>query len=145
MRSNPKSSFPQTTAQFNLSLNFEVNLNADSVGTPHSFNLLETKDFNVINFNPSYKFLNDLICGLQFHKMNEFSFLNLQEKTFVHKALLELDPYHQIYSKCSHQLKSTLSSFEKTSTAKTLQIENLEKTLTDFFLTVFNTRRFQLM
>ena len=36
MRSNPKSSFPQTTAQFNLSLNFEVNLNADSVGTPRS-------------------------------------------------------------------------------------------------------------
>ena len=138
-----KKSTKSNSTNFNLSLNFEVNLNSDAVGTPNSLNVLDKKDSNVINFNPSYKFLNDLICGLQFHKMNDFSFLNLQEKSFAHKALLELDPYHQIYSKCSHQLKSTLSSFEKTDLTKKLPIENLEKTLNDFFQSTFSTRRFQ--
>jgi hypothetical protein len=144
MRSNSKVPPSSHTADFNLSINFEINLNSDPIGTPNSFNLLEKKESNVVNFSPNYKFLNDLICGLQFHKMNDFSFLNLQEKTFAKKALLELDPYHQIYSKCSHQLRSTLSTFDKNSPTSAIQIENLEKSLDDFFQQVFNTRRFQL-
>ncbi len=135
-----------THPSLQLNLNFEINLSSDPVGTPQSFQIDDKKDQKVVQFSPSYKFLNDVLCGLQFHRMNDFAFLNLQEKTFAHKALLELDPYHQIYSKCAHQLKSTLGQFEKSlPTPKfKLEIENLEKNLSDFFLTVFNTRRFQL-
>ena len=138
---------PNHPSQFQLNLNFEVCLSADQVGTPVAFQLLEKKEKKVVQFNPSYKFLNDVICGLQFHRMNDFSFLNLQEKSFAHKALLELDPYHQIYTKCAHQLKSTLGHFEKSLPVPKLkiEIENLEKGLNDFFLTVFNTRRFQVI
>lgn len=139
---------PQKTnrsSQYHLHLNYEITLSPDAVGTPQSFNLLEKNDKKVVNFNPSYKFLNDIICGLQFHRMNDYAFLNLQEKSFGHKALLELDPYQQIYTKCAHQLKSTLGQFEKAlpGPKSKIEIENLEKNLNDFFLTVFNTRRFQ--
>lgn len=133
------------SSQHQLNLNFEIALSADDVSTPQAFQLLDYKEKKIASFNPTYKFLNDVICGLQFHRMNNFSFLNLQEKSFASKALLELDPYQQIYTKCAHQLKSSLGQFEKSvPTPKSkLEIENLEKALDDFFLSVFNTRRFQ--
>ncbi len=90
---------------------------------------------NMTPQNP-FKYFTDAILGLCYHKMNDYKFLNPEEKRFTLQAYRSFDPYSTLYSKSAPRVKA----LHKGAKPHALQYENFEKKMTAIWDETFSQK-----
>lgn len=107
----------------------------NSAALPHD---LPTQFTNMTPQNP-FKYFTDAILGICYHKMNDFKFLNPEEKRFVVQAYRSLDSYSELFTKSAPRVKS----LRKGIPTGTLKYENFEKKMTEIWENTFSQKSVQ--
>lgn len=86
--------------------------------------------FSEFTPQPPFKYMNDALIGLTFHKMNGFKNLTFTDRVFAEQSLKALDPYFELYQKSAAKLKSVTQHIKP---EHKLATENFEKSFSDFW------------
>jgi len=81
-----------------------------------------------------FKYMNDALIGLTFHKMNGFKNLTFTDRVFAEQSLKALDPYFELYQKSASKLKPLVENIKP---MPHLATENFEKSFSDFLSHTF--------
>ena len=90
----------------------------------------QSSKFSEFTPQPPFKYMNDALIGLTFHKMNQFKNLTFTDRIFAEQSLKALDPYFELYQKSAAKLKPI---FQNTKFEYKLACENFEKKFSDFW------------
>ncbi len=101
---------------------------------------LPTQFTNMTPESP-FKYFTDAILGLCYHKMNDYKFLNLEEKKFVAQAYRSFDSYSELFSKSTPRVKS----LRKSAQTDAIQYENFEKQMTEIWEKTFHHKNVQFV
>ncbi len=83
-----------------------------------------------------FKYFTDAILGLCYHKMNDFKFLNPEEKRFTLQAYRSFDPYATLFTKSAPRVKALNKNTKKDG----LKYENFEKNMSDIWQKTFSQK-----
>lgn len=108
-----------------LHMGFEIQFKSGSLFKPQSL-VLWDQSSRFSDFPPEkpYKYMNDALVGLSFHRLTDYCHLTPPEKIFAEKSFHEIDPYSQLYKSAHHRVKSFAQEKKKPCPAITANFEN---------------------
>lgn len=113
-------------------MGFEIKTAAGPILKPTKFTAWDQNSrFSEFTPEAPFKYRNDVLTGLTFHKMNHFNDLGFTDKTFAEQSLKALDPYSELYKKSASRLRPVTKNIK--SAVPPLKVENFEKKFTDFW------------
>ncbi len=118
-----------------LQMGYEIKTAAGPVLKPTEIKIWDQSSrFSEFTPQAPFKFMNDALIGLTFHKMNGFKNLTFTDRVFAEQSLKALDPYFELYQKSAAKLKP-ITNAVKIENPKNyaLACENFEKQFSDFW------------
>lgn len=135
---------PSATSEFAFS--FDIKFDSKPVPTPKLFSVQDPIDLTSKAYRPTseFKYLNDVLCGLAYHGVTNYSLLNLQNKEIAKQYFHQTEPYLQLFQRSEHQLKSKLFPHLKPNPKAQAAFVKFENQLKDFMNTTFSNRKLNM-
>lgn len=114
-----------------LQMGYEIKTQSGSVLKPTEIKIWDQNSrFSEFTPQAPFKYMNDALIGLTFHKMNGFKNLTFTDRAFAEQSLKALDPYFELYQKSAAKLKPVTHALKF---EHKLACENFEKKFSDFW------------
>lgn len=128
-----------------LQMGIEIKTKSGAILRPHQIQFWDLncpathtsipKHFTASTPQHPFKYFTDAILGLCYHRMNDFKFLNPEDKKFATQAYQAFDPYSALFSKSAPRVKALRKQIAKNQIG---QYSNFEKQMTAIWEKAFS-------